>query len=153
MHTINLDLKHGSVSVDSEPIELDETNVIAGPIAKLCSSPIYITQGQARYHFLRKVSVCGKSANCVIEIGEGRSFSVAFLFDLIEFFEFNVLESKILKACEKSSNVKFASNHPSTAVLDSCEWGQARFFYDAKQGDLSLDISFERPPKEPNLKE
>jgi hypothetical protein len=44
------------------------------------------------------------------------------------------------------------SNHPSTAFLESCEWGQAIFFYDAKQGDLSLEITFQRSSNEPSLK-
>jgi hypothetical protein len=144
-------MKHGSVSIDSIPLELDKKNDLVGAIAKLCSPPMRIDEGQMRYRLLGKVSVCGKSANVVIEIREGRSLSVTFLFDLIVFFESSVLESRILKACERSSNVKFSSTHPSTAVLDPCTWGQARFFYDAKQGDLSLDISFERPPNKPSL--
>lgn len=69
---------------------------------------------------------------------------MTFLFDLIEFFESSVLESKVLKACEKSLNIKFVSNHPTTAFLGPNKFGQVVFFYDAKQGDLSLDITFER---------
>lgn len=79
-------------------------------------------------------------------------YSVTFLFDLIEFFESSVLESKILKACEKSLNISFISDHPSTAFFDSCDWGQVTFFYDAKQGDLSLEITFQRSSNEPSLK-
>jgi hypothetical protein len=71
---------------------------------------------------------------------------------LIEFFESSVLESKALKACERSLNINFMSNHPTTAFLDSFEWGHAKFFYDAKQGDLCLDITFERGSNEPNSK-
>lgn len=73
------------------------------------------------------------------------------LFDLIEFFEISVLESKVLKACEKKLNINFTSNHPSTASLE-CEWGQIIFFYDAKQGDLSLDITFQHSSTELSLK-
>jgi hypothetical protein len=138
--------------VDSAPIAVDEKGVLAGSIAKLCSPPIQTDEGRTQYHLLRKVSIFGKSADCVIEVGEGRVYAVTFLFDLIEFFEFSVLESKVLKACERSLNAKFISNHPSTAFLDSCEWGQVAFFYDAKQGDLSLDIMFHRSENEPDLK-
>jgi len=80
----------------------------------------------------------------VIDVGEERKFSITFLFDLIEFFESSILESKVIKTCEKALNLKFISNHPSKAFLDPCEWGSAVFFYDAKQGDLSLEIKFER---------
>jgi hypothetical protein len=152
MHTVKLDLKHGLVLIDSAPIAVDEKGVLAGSIAKLCSPPLQTDEGRTQYRLLRKASVCGKSADGVIEVGEGRVCAVTFLFDLIEFFESSILESKVLKACEKSLNLNFMSNHPSTAFLDPCEWGQAIFFYDAKQGDLSLDITFQRSSTEPNLK-
>jgi len=143
MHIIKFDLKRGSASIDSAPIAVDEKGVLAGPIAKLCSPPIQTDEGRTQYRLLRKLNVFGKSADGVIEVGEGRVCAVTFLFDLIEFFESSVLESKVLKACDKSLNLNFISNHPSTAFLDSCDWGQAMFFYDPKQGDLSLHITFQ----------
>jgi hypothetical protein len=144
MHIIKLDLKHGLVSVNSAAVEVGENGILIDSIAKLCSPPIHTNQGRTRYHIIGKVSVCGQSANCVIEVEDGREFSITFLFDLIEFFESSILESKIIKACEKALNLKFISNHPSNAFLDPCEWGSAVFFYDAKQGDLSLEIKFKR---------
>jgi hypothetical protein len=152
MYIIKLDLEHGSASVDSTPIAADEKGVLAGSIAKLCSPPVQTDEGRTQYRLLRKASVCGKSADGVIEVGEGRVCTVTFLFDLIEFFESCILESKVLRACEKSLNIDFVSSHPSTALLDSCEWGQAKFFYDAKQGDLSLDITFQCSSNERSLK-
>jgi hypothetical protein len=152
MHIVKLDLKHGSASIDSASIEIDGKGVLAGSIAKLCSPPIRTSQGRTRYHILGKVSVCGQSADGVIEVGEEKP-SITFLFDFIEFFESSILESKVIKKCEKSLNLKFTSIHPSTAFLDCCEWGSAIFFYDAKQGDLSLEIKFERGSNESNLKE
>jgi hypothetical protein len=149
---MKLNLKHGSISGDTVPTAVDEKGVLAGSIEKICSPPIQTDDGRTLYRLLRKTSVCGKSADAVIEVGEGRVYSVTFLFDLIEFFESSVLESKILKACEKSLNVRFISDHPSTAFLDSCDWGQATFFYDAKQGDLSLKITFQHSSSEPSLK-
>jgi hypothetical protein len=121
MHIIELDLKHGSASIDSASIEVDENGVLAGSIAKLCSRPIHINHGRTRYHLLRKISVCEQSADGVIEAGEGGVFSLTLLFDLIEFFKSSILESKIIKACEKALNLKFMSNHPSTASLEACE--------------------------------
>lgn len=144
MHSIEFDLKHGSASVDSVPITVGEKAILAGSVAKLCSPPIQTDDGRTQYRLLRKVSVCGKSADGVIELEEGRVCAVMFLFDLIEFFESRILESKVIKACEKALNLKFISNHPSNAFLEPCEWGSAVFFYDAKQGDLSLEIKFKR---------
>ena len=152
MYKIKLDLEHSSVSVDSATIEVDTKSMLAGSIAKLCSPPIRTDKGWSRYHLLGKSSVFGKSADCVIEVGEGRVCTITLLFDFIEFLESSILESKILKAFEKSFNVRFISNHPSTAFLDFCDWGQATFLYDAKQGDLSLEITFQLSSNEPNLK-
>lgn len=128
MHTVKLDLKRGLVLVDSAPVAVDEKGVLVGYIAKLCSPPIQTDDGCTQYRLLRKINVCGKSANGVVEVGEGRVCAVTFLFDSIEFFDSSVLESKVLKACEKSLNIKFMSNHPSTAFLDCCEGGQVLFF-------------------------
>jgi hypothetical protein len=128
MHITKFDLKHGSASVDSAPIAVEGKGALAGSIAKLCSRPIQTDEGRTQYRLLRKVSVCGKSADGVIEVGEGRVCAVTFLFDLIEFFESSVLESKVIRACEKSFNVNFVSNHPSTAFVESCEWEQVTFF-------------------------
>lgn len=119
MHIIKFDLKSGLASVDSAPIVVDEKGVLADSIEKLCSPPTQADEGRTQYRLLRKASVCGKSADGVIEVGEGRVCAVTLLFDLIEFFESSVLESKVLKACEKSLNLNFISNHPSTAFLDS----------------------------------
>jgi hypothetical protein len=152
MHIIKFDLARGSASIDSTPIAIDEKGVLAGSIAKLCSPPIQTDEGRTQYRLLRKASVCGKSADGVIEVGEGRVCAVTFLFDVIEFFDSSILESKALKACEKSLNLNFISNHPNTAFLDSCEWGRAIFFYDPKQGDLRLDITFQDSSNDPSLK-
>ena len=143
MQTIRLDLKYGLASVDSTPIAVDEKGILGESILRLCSPPIETDGGRTQYRLLKKMSAFGKSADVVIEINGKRVCAITILFDFIEFLESNVLESKILKACEKSLNVNFTSNHPSTAFLDFCEWGKLTFFYDAKQGDLSLDITFD----------
>lgn len=145
MQTIKLDLKHGVVTIDSAPITVDEKGTLMEAIARLCSNPIRTDEGRTQYRLLKKANVCGKSADVVIEVGEGRICVITFLFDLIEFFESSILESKILKSCSKSLKLDFVSVHPSTAYADACNWGQVKFFYDAKQGDLSLSITFERP--------
>lgn len=151
MHPVKLDLKNGLVLIDSTPIVVNEKGVLADSIAKLCSPPIQTKEGRTQYRLLRKSIVSGKSADGVIEVEEGRVYAVTFLFDLIEFLDSSVLESKVLKACEKSFDLDFVSDHPSTAFLESWEWGHAVFFYDAKQGDLSLDITFQCSAGEPSL--
>jgi len=152
MHAIKIDLKQGLVSVDSAPIAVDEKGVLTASISKFCSPPIQTDEGRIQYRFIRKASVYGKSTDVVIEVGEGRLYAVTFLFDLIEFFGSSVLESKILKTLEKSLNINFTSDHPSTAFYNFCKFGQARFFYDAKQGDLSLNVKFEHGTNESTLK-
>jgi len=86
MHIIKFDLRRGSASIDSTPIAVDEKGALAGSIAKLCSPPVQTDEGRTQYRLLRKASVCGKSADGVIEVGEGRVRAVTFLFDLTEFF-------------------------------------------------------------------
>lgn len=151
MHTIKFDLRQGIVWINSTSIAVDEKGHLSESIVKLCSPPTQTSEGRTRYRLLRKSSVFGKSADTVIEVREGRVHSVTFLFDLIEFFNISVLESKILKACEKYLSIRFISDHPSTAFLDSFEWGMAAFFYDAKQGDLSFEIRFQHSPDRPSL--
>ena len=144
MHSINLDLINGSASMDSESIKTDSADVLVGSIARVCSPPLHMANGKTSYRFLNKVNLSGHSADAVIEVEEGGLLRLTLLFDLIVFFESSVLESKIVKALEKSSKVKFTSNHPSTASLGLRGWGSATFFYDAKQGDLSLEFLTER---------
>jgi hypothetical protein len=142
MNIAKLNLKYCAVAIDSQLIEIDENGVLLAFIEKLCSGPVHENYGRTLYHLSSKVSVCGKPADSVIKVEEGGTLSLTFLFDLIEFLKSSILESKVIKACEKSWNLKFTSDHPSTAFLESCEWGSAVFFYDAKQGDLSLKITF-----------
>jgi len=153
MHVIKLNLKHGSASVDSVPIEVGENGTLDSSIAKLFSRPIDTNHGPVRYHFLGKISVCGQSADGFIEVEEGKVSSLTFLFDLINFFTSSILESEIIKALERSLSLKFVSYHPSTSFLESCSWGSAVFFYDPKQGDLSLEIRFEHSSTQSNSDE
>lgn len=141
MHVIKLDLEKCLVLIDSKPIAVSEGFLVES-IKKFCSPPIQTDEKKTQYRLLKKANACGSSADVVIELEKGRVSTVAFLFDRIEFFESSVLESKILKTCEKSLNTTFSSNHPSNAFLNFCKGGQAIFFYDPKQGDLSLNITF-----------
>jgi len=143
MHSFKLNLEKGLVLLDSKNIATEENGVLAESVAKLCSPPTQTDDGRTRYYLLGKASIFGKSANVVIEVGEGRIYTVTFLFDLIEFFESSILKSRVLKSCEKSLKLKFKSDHPTTAFLEFPQWGKIVFFYDPKQGDLSLNIVFQ----------
>lgn len=142
MNIFKLDLKRGLILVNSTPIATEGNGELVGPILKLCWPAIIIDDVKIQYRLLGKSSIFGESADCTIEIIKGELYAVTFLFDLIEFFESSILESKIIKLCEKSLDQNFLSDHPSTAFLNHCEWGRVRFFYDVKQGDLSLNIIY-----------
>lgn len=144
MQTVKLDLNQGIVFLDSIPITTDEKGILAEAIAKLCSPPTQPGKALTQYRLSKKTNLFGQSCECIFEINNSKISSVTFLFDLIEFFESSILESKILRACEKSSGMKFISDHPSKAFFNSQEWGSAIFSYDPKQGDLSLNIIFRR---------
>lgn len=142
MHTVKLDLISGRVLINSIPITTNDKGELSTPIKELCSPPTTTKEGGLRFQLLSKVSILGKPAEGVIEIRSEKLCAIAFLFEKIEFFKKTILESKTIKSCEKSSKVKFLSDHPTTAFSPPREWGQAIFFYDAKQGDLSLNIEF-----------
>jgi len=141
MVLVSLHLKDCGIFIDSRPIIFGE-KFFLNAIENLCSTKIHREKFRIRYKFLQKFNICGNSANGLIDIEEDCSIVFTFLFDLIEFFDYSILESKIVKKCESFLGVKFRSNHPSSASLDSCGWGHVTFFYDAKQGDLSLEIKF-----------
>ncbi len=142
MHIIKIDCNNGIISIDSVPLTVGNNGTLGRAIVSLCSAPIHMGEKHTRYRLADKASILGNSADVVIDICERRCTAI-FLFDFVEFFQTSILESKILRTLKKSLKTKFLSNHPSTAILD-CEWGQARFIYDPKLGDLSLEISFEQ---------
>lgn len=139
MLLISLHLKDCGIFIDSRPIAFGK-KFFPDAIENFCSTKIHQDKFRIRYKFLQKFNICGNSADGVIDVEEDCSIVFTFLFDLIEFFDCSILESKIVKKCESFLGVKFISNHPSSASLDSCDWGHVMFFYDAKQGDLSLEI-------------
>ena len=141
MLLVSLHLKDCGIFIDSRPIIFGK-KFFPNAIENLCSNKIHQDKFRTRYKFLKKFNICGNSADGVIDVEEDCSIVFTFLFDLIEFFDCSILESKIVKKCESFLGVKFISNHPSSASLDSYDWGHVMFFYDAKQGDLSLEIKF-----------
>lgn len=141
MLSARLDWGKGTILIDSQPVIFEKKFSISA-IENLCSAPTQQENFRIRYKFLQKVNIFGNLADGVIEFEKDRSVSFTFLFDLVEFFDLSILESRIIKKCQSFWNTKFMSNHPSSASLDSCDWGEVMFFYDAKQGDLSLQIKF-----------
>lgn len=101
-----------------------------------------------RYRLARPVSFCGFVAECVADVGGGQLACVALHFDLIQFFDRTVLESKILTAVERKSGLRASSVHPTSARLEPCLWGSAEFSYDPRQGDLSLLLTYPQRHRE-----
>jgi hypothetical protein len=141
MLLVRLDLKDCGIFIDSQPIIFGK-KFFPNTIENLCSTQTHQDKFRIRYKFFKKIDVFGNSADGVIDVEENSSVLFTFLFDLIEFFDCSILESKIVRKFQSFWDVKFISNHPSSASLDSCDWGHVTFFYDAKQGDLSLEIKF-----------
>jgi len=150
MFNVTIDPKNCLISIDSVPIAFNKDGVLAKSAGKFFAPPIISEEGQMQYRLQKKANISGNSADVIVETADGRLHSVTFLFDFIEFFQFSILESKVLKKLEKSLGVKFISEHPSTAVSHFCDSGTARFFYDAKQGDLSLEITLQPTSDELN---
>lgn len=139
---IKIDWSAGVVYAGPSAIQLDSSGALSPAVASLCRPPETTLQGKARYRFSRKVSLLGRAADCVVDVARGKVDRVTLLFELIEFFDASVMESKIVKAVEADANARFANPHPAVAVLESLPWGEARFSYDPKQGDLSLSLQF-----------
>lgn len=141
MLLFRLDLKDCAIFIDSRPIIFGK-KIFPNAFENLCLTQTHQDEFRTRYKSLQKFNIFENSADGVIDVEEDCSIVFTFLFDLIEFFDCSILESKIVKKCESFLDVKFISNHPSSASLDSCDWVHVMFFYDAKQGDLSLEIKF-----------
>ncbi|MCA1857833.1 hypothetical protein LE190_18155 [Massilia oculi] len=142
MHIIKLDIKRGTVSIDGIVIAVDKNGMLIKPITRLCLPPIHESGDRRYFRLSNKSNVCGSPADCIIEVREAKLWTVAFLFNPIEFFDSSILESTVLKKHEKDLEIRFKSKHPSSASADFGEAAQAIFFYDAKQGDLSLNVEF-----------
>lgn len=141
--SIRIDWHNGSVSLEHLAITLDSNGGLDSAVQAICLRPELLSSGVTRYRLARKVSVCGFVADCVIDILQGKLSCIALLFDVIQFFDQTILESKVVKAIEKKSGLHAVSAHPSSACLDPCPWGKAEFSYDPRQGDLSLVLSFD----------
>ncbi|MEB6667006.1 hypothetical protein MXM33_08165 [Acinetobacter vivianii] len=72
---------------------------------------------------------------------------VYILFNKPEFFDANLLHSKILKRFKKKykfNDEDFIVIHPARIVLkqDKTKWNKVEFTYDPKQGDISLMLEY-----------
>jgi hypothetical protein len=140
--SISIDWQNGAVSVDQVPITLDGGGTSLSPVRTFAKPGKVLPSGITRYRSAQKASVCGFVADIVVDVKDGALVSIALLFELIEFFDRSILESKILKAIEKKSGLRANSSHPAVALLEPCPWGKAEFSYDPRQGDLSLLLQY-----------
>jgi len=73
--------------------------------------------------------------------------AVYILFNTPEFFDVNLLHSKILKRFKKKykfNDEDFIVIHPARVFLkhDKTKWNKVEFTYDPKQGDISLMLEY-----------
>ncbi|MCH7305029.1 hypothetical protein MMP74_11665 [Acinetobacter sp. NIPH 1869] len=73
--------------------------------------------------------------------------TIYILFNTPEFFEANLLHSKILKRFKKKykfNDEDFIVIHPARVALkqDKTKWNKVEFTYDPKQGDISLILEY-----------
>ncbi|ENX22057.1 hypothetical protein F892_01297 [Acinetobacter vivianii] len=73
--------------------------------------------------------------------------AIYILFNTPEFFDANLLHSKILKRFKKKykfNDEDFIVIHPARVVLkqDKTKWNKVEFTYDPKQGDISLILEY-----------
>jgi len=100
MLLVRLDLKDCAIFIDSRPIIFGK-NFFPNTFENLCLTQIHQDKFRTRYKSLQKFNICGNSADGVIDIEEDSSIFFTFLFDLIEFFDCSILESKIVKKMRK----------------------------------------------------
>jgi len=65
-------------------------------IENRCSAPIQQDNFRIRYKFLQKINIFGNLADGLIDFEKDRWVSFIFLFDLVEFFDLSILESRII---------------------------------------------------------
>jgi hypothetical protein len=140
--SIGIDWLTGTVSVDQLPVVLGSDGRSLSPARAFATPVDVMSSGIARYRSAQKANICGFAADLVTDVKDKKLVSIALLFDLIQFFDRSILESKILRAIEKKSGLRTNSSHPATARLEQCHWGSAEFSFDPRQGDLSLLLCY-----------
>ena len=109
-------------------------------------------------NFLKKESINGKQYyfyNQLIYLSDMVDLKVFLktenmiyiLFQTPEFFEKNLLNSKILKRFMKKYKLEhsnFDVEHPARVILnkENHNWRLIEFIYDPKQGDISMSLEF-----------
>lgn len=82
-----------------------------------------------------------------VKIQSGQERSIYILFSTPEFFDFNLLHSKVLKRFKKKYNFcdeDFIVIHPTRIILkkEKTRWNKVEFTHDPKQGDISLMLEY-----------
>ena len=100
MLLVSLHLKDCRIFIDSRPIIFGK-KFSPNAVENLCSTKIHQDKFRIRYKFLQKFTICGNSADGVVDVEEDCSIVFTFLFDLIEFFDCSIPQSKIVKKMQK----------------------------------------------------
>ncbi|OEY92943.1 hypothetical protein BJD20_06280 [Acinetobacter proteolyticus] len=87
------------------------------------------------------------SSKVCLKILSGKERFICILFNTPEFFDANLLHSKILKRFKKKykfNDEDFIVIHPTRVALkqDKTKWNKVEFTYDPKQGDISLILEY-----------
>ena len=108
--------------------------------------------------FLKKESINGKQHYCYnqliylsdmvdLKVFLKTENMIHILFQTPEFFEKNLLHSKVLKRFMKKYKLEhsnFYVEHPTKVILnkENHKWNLVEFTYDPKQGDISMSLEF-----------
>lgn len=139
---VKFDLSSGAILVDGSVLRLDSDGGLNDPMRDMAFELKVTPDGSREWRFAEKCTTLNSHASMVIQANAMGIRSVSFLFDDIIFFSNSVLESKIIKRFDKKYNLTVTSSSRTVAVAGPFEWGAVRFFYDHKQGDLSLCFDY-----------
>lgn len=130
------------VVLDSKNIlvDRDELNFVANVL------PVSLFEEDFGIYKFRKIDLKYLSDDIEFLISKS-SNTVYVLFEKSDFFDNNLLKSKILKRFKKKyvlTDDDFIVEHPTKVSLkkEKHSWDEIIFSYDPRQGDISMSLSF-----------
>lgn len=130
------------VVLDSKKIlvDRDELNFVANVL------PVSLFEEDFGSYKFRKIDLKYLSHDIELLISKSRN-TVCILFEKPEFFDDNLLKSKILKRFKRKymlTDDDFIVEHPTKVLLkkEKHSWDEINFSYDSRQGDISMSLYF-----------
>lgn len=130
------------VILDSKKIlvDRDELNFVANFL------PVSLFEEDFGSYKFRKIDLKYLSHDIELLISKSRN-AVCILFEKPEFFDDNLLNSKILKRFKRKyvlTDDDFIVEHPTKVSLrkEKHNWDEIIFSYDPRQGDISMSLYF-----------